>query len=228
MLLPERTLGIKRTDGSDVMRGPAALPHVCPPLGSLSRIHAPTLKKGTDKRDYPARRVGGEWLCSTCPSGPYAVVVPSGCRTSRQLQRWMQTSWWNWHSSTQLLTEVVPPSALWFRWCTSHQAAGRPHLGQAQPRSLRWTARRMLAGMESEWPMSSGTDGVLKGGARRVVRSQAARPAGPETKSMASRAMAYRSACAASGVNRSRARPRARAAARAAPAPRAWPPVPQD
>src|SRR5271166_1320138 len=28
MLLPERTLGIKRTDGSDVMRGPAALPRV--------------------------------------------------------------------------------------------------------------------------------------------------------------------------------------------------------
>ena len=54
--------------------------------------------------------------------------------------------------------------------------------------------------------MSSGSDGVLYGGARRVVRSQAAMPAGPETKSMASRAMAYRSAWAASGVNRSRAR----------------------
>src|ERR1700751_3861434 len=45
------------------MRGPAALPHVCPPLGCLSRIHASTLKKGTDKRAYPARAVGGEWLC---------------------------------------------------------------------------------------------------------------------------------------------------------------------
>src|ERR1700733_4554136 len=54
--------------------------------------------------------------------------------------------------------------------------------------------------------MSSGSDGVLYGGASRVVRSQPARPAGPETKSMASRAMAYRSACIASGVNRWRAR----------------------
>ena len=45
------------------------------------------------------------------------------------------------------------------------------------------------------------------------MRSQAAMPAGPETKSMASRAMAYRSACIASGVNRSRARLRARDAA---------------
>ena len=75
--------------------------------------------------------------------------------------------------------------------------------------------------------MSSGSDGVLYGGASRVVRSQPARPAGPETKSMASRAMAYRSACVASGVNRSRARPRARDAARAASAPRAWPAIPQ-
>ncbi len=68
--------------------------------------------------------------------------------------------------------------------------------------------------------MSSGSDGVLYGGASRVVRSQAAMPAGPETKSMASRAMAYRSACIASGVNRSRARLRARDAARAVSAPR--------
>ena len=65
--------------------------------------------------------------------------------------------------------------------------------------------------------MSSGTEGVLYGGARRVVRSQPAMPAGPETKLMASRAMAYRSAWAASGVNRSRARSRARDAARGPP-----------
>src|SRR4029077_9743997 len=217
MLLPERSLGVKRADSSDVMRGPAAFPHVCPPLCCLSRIHAPTLKKGTDKRDYPARVVGGEWLCSTCPSGPYAVVVPSGCSTSRQPRRWMHTSWWNWHSSTHSLTAVLPPSLLCCRWCTSHQAAGLPHRGQAQPRSLSWTARRMLAGIESEYPMSSGSDGVLYGGASRVVRSQPARPAGRETKSMASRAMAYRSACAAPGVNRCRARLRARDAARAPP-----------
>ena len=61
----------------------------------------------------------------------------------------------------------------------SHQAAGRPQRGQAQPRSRSWTARRMLAGIESEYPMSSGSDGVLYGGASRVVRSQPAMPAGP-------------------------------------------------
>lgn len=27
---------------------------------------------------YPARAVGGEWLCRACPAGPYAEVVPSG------------------------------------------------------------------------------------------------------------------------------------------------------
>ena len=75
--------------------------------------------------------------------------------------------------------------------------------------------------------MSSGSDGVLYGGASRVVRSQPARPAGPETKSMASRAIAYRSACAASGVNRSRARPRARDAARTVGAPRPALAIPQ-
>ena len=43
----------------------------------------------------------------------------------------MHTSWWNWHSSTQSVTAVLPPSALCCRWCTSHQAAGRPQRGQA-------------------------------------------------------------------------------------------------
>src|SRR6516165_4010672 len=58
---------------------------------------------------YPARIVGGEWLCRTCPFGPYAVVVPSGWRVSCQPQRWMQTSWWNWHNRTQSLALVLPP-----------------------------------------------------------------------------------------------------------------------
>jgi hypothetical protein len=45
------------------------------------------------RHNHPARRVGGEWLCRTCPSGPYAEVVPSGCRTICQFHRCMQTSW---------------------------------------------------------------------------------------------------------------------------------------
>jgi hypothetical protein len=48
MLLPESAFGIKRADSGYVMLGPAALPHLCPPLGCLSRIHTPTLDKGTD------------------------------------------------------------------------------------------------------------------------------------------------------------------------------------
>jgi hypothetical protein len=50
MLLPEGAFGIKRTDSRYVMLGPAALPHLCPPPGRLSRIHTPTLDKGTDKK----------------------------------------------------------------------------------------------------------------------------------------------------------------------------------
>jgi hypothetical protein len=50
MLLPEGAFGIKRVDSRYVMLGPAALPYLCPPLGCLSRIHRPTLDKGTDKR----------------------------------------------------------------------------------------------------------------------------------------------------------------------------------
>ena len=50
MLLPERAFSIKCTDSGHVMPGPAALPYLCPPLGCLSRIHTPTLDKGTDKR----------------------------------------------------------------------------------------------------------------------------------------------------------------------------------
>ena len=42
--------------------------------------------------------------------------------------------------------------------------------------------------------------GVLKGGSRSPVRSAEARPDGLETKSMASRAIAYRCACRTAGV----------------------------
>jgi hypothetical protein len=48
-------------------------------------------------------------------------------------------------------------------------------------------------------PLSSGRLGVLHGAWRRLVRSWAARPLGPDRKSTASRAMAYRSAAQACG-----------------------------
>jgi hypothetical protein len=54
MLLPECVLGIKRADSGYVMPGPAALPCLCPPPGGLSRIHTPTIDKGTDKTGRPA------------------------------------------------------------------------------------------------------------------------------------------------------------------------------
>jgi hypothetical protein len=73
-------------------------------------------------------------------------------------------------------------------------------------------------GVQDEAPAAAvDADVVVELAQRRVVRSQPAMPEGPETKSMASRAMAYRSAWAAPGVNRARARFRARDAARAPP-----------
>ena len=107
-------------------------------------------------------------------------------------------SWWNWHKRTQELTAVLPPSFLCTRWCTSHTLAGRRQRGQAHPWSRSATARRMCAGTLSEYPMSSGRLAVLNGGCSSRVRSSAAMPGGPETKSMASRAIAYRSAAHAS------------------------------
>ena len=56
-------------------------------------------------------------------AGLLASVVPSGWRVSCQPRRWTQTSWWNWHKSTQLPTEVSPPSALWRRWVGSGRSA---------------------------------------------------------------------------------------------------------
>src|SRR5215469_6182600 len=96
----------------------------------------------------PALSVGGAWLRRIWrPSGLRASVVPSGCWVICQPQRWMQTSWWNWHNSTQESALVVPPCFLCLVWCTSHQAAGRPQRGQAQRLSRSRTARRMWAGM---------------------------------------------------------------------------------
>src|SRR5690348_9603296 len=67
---------------------------------------------------YPAR-AGGPWLWSTFVLFLFqAVVVPSGLTTSVQPHRWITTWWWNGHSKTQSLTEVVPPRALCLVWWT--------------------------------------------------------------------------------------------------------------
>ena len=39
---------------------------------------------------YPAR-AGGPWLCSTCPHGERASVVPSGCKIIAQPHRCTHT-----------------------------------------------------------------------------------------------------------------------------------------
>ena len=44
MLLPARAIGVKCGDGAHVVLTPAALPHVCPPLRGLARIHVGSLK----------------------------------------------------------------------------------------------------------------------------------------------------------------------------------------
>jgi len=43
ILLLERLLGIQCCDGGRIMLAPAALLHICPPLGGLSRVHAASL-----------------------------------------------------------------------------------------------------------------------------------------------------------------------------------------
>ncbi len=55
------------------------------------------------------------------------------------------------HSSTQSVTEVLPPLALCRVWFTSHAAAGWSHRpAHWQCRSRRITALRIPAGMVSE------------------------------------------------------------------------------
>ena len=44
MLLPERTIGVEHRDSVRVVLTPAALPHVRPPLRSLSRMHVTSLE----------------------------------------------------------------------------------------------------------------------------------------------------------------------------------------
>ena len=68
---------------------------------------------------YPARVVGGAWLCRTCVWSLFqAVVVPSPLRARVQPHRWIATRWWKAHSKTQFLTLVLPPRPLCLTWCT--------------------------------------------------------------------------------------------------------------
>jgi hypothetical protein len=76
MLLPERAFGIKRTDSGDVMLGPAALPYLGPPLGCLSRIHTPTLDKGTDQPQ--SFRVLEAWSLIVLVPGFWCYVCLAG------------------------------------------------------------------------------------------------------------------------------------------------------
>ena len=69
MLLPERGFGIKRADSGYVMRGPAALPYLCPPLGCLSRIHMLSLDKDV-----------GYGAANRLMSNPHAVNRVRICR----------------------------------------------------------------------------------------------------------------------------------------------------
>ena len=58
---------------------------------------------------------------------------------------WWTSRWHERHSMQQLARLVVPPCSHGTRWCTSHQAAGRPQ--RAQPRSRAAIARRRPSGM---------------------------------------------------------------------------------
>jgi hypothetical protein len=81
----------------------------------------------------------------------HAVVVLSGFRTRVQPHRWMAIWWWKLHSSTQSLTEVVPPLALCLVWWISHAEAGWSHPpAYRHLRSRSTTALRIPAGTVSE------------------------------------------------------------------------------
>jgi hypothetical protein len=99
---------------------------------------------------YPAR-VGGPWLCRTFVLSLFhAVVVPSALTTRVQPHRWITTWWWNEQRSTHSFTDVFPPSALCFVWCTSQAPAGwlqPPAHWQCRSRSM--TALRIPAGTVS-------------------------------------------------------------------------------
>src|SRR5439155_12039583 len=135
---------------------------------------------------YPAR-AGGPWLWSTLVLSLFhAVVVPSGFTTRVQPQRWMAIWWWNGHKSTQSLTEVFPPLALCFVWCTSHAPAGwRQPPAHWQCRSRNSTALRIPAGTVSAYPMSSGRLGPPSRAHSWRRRRNDASPPGPETRSTA-------------------------------------------
>src|SRR6185369_13809196 len=99
---------------------------------------------------YPAR-AGGPWLCRTLVLFLFhAVVVPSGLTARVQPQRWITIWWWNGHSSTQSVADVLPPRALCVVWWTWQPPA------RWQCRSRSSTALRIPAGTVSAYPISSG------------------------------------------------------------------------
>ena len=116
----------------------------------------------------------------------HALVVPSGLTTRVQPQRWMTIWWWNGHSSTQSLTEVVPPWALCFVWWTWQAPAGwvqPPAHWQCRSRSS--TALRIPAGIDSAYPMSSGRLGPPRRTPSCRRRRNEASPPGPDSRSTA-------------------------------------------
>jgi len=96
-----------------------------------------------------------------------------------QPQRWMQTSWWNWHSRTHSLTLVLPPSFLCLMWCTSHQAAGRPQRGHPQ-RLSRESGRPVgvCVALPGTAGVAGGAVGAGQGQVDRAVDDAHAGPAG--------------------------------------------------
>ena len=78
-----------------------------------------------------------------------ALVVPSGLTTRVQPQWWMTTWWWKGQSKTQSLTDVFPPWALCFVWCTYAPAGWLQPPAHWQCRSRNMTALRIPAGIVS-------------------------------------------------------------------------------
>src|SRR5690242_19106308 len=135
---------------------------------------------------YPAR-AGGPWLCRTLVLFLFhALVVPSGLTTRVQPHRWITIWWWNGHSSTQSVTEVVPPWALCVVWWTWQAPAGwvqPPAHWQCRSRSS--TALRIPAGTVSAYPISKGRLGPPSRTPSSRRRKNEASPPGPDRRSTA-------------------------------------------
>src|SRR5690242_20773267 len=94
--------------------------------------------------------------------------------------------WWNGHSSTQSVTDVVPPRALCRVWWTWQAPAGwvqPPAHWQCRSRSS--TALRIPAGTVPAYPISSGRLGPPRRAPSSRRRRNEASPPGPETRSTA-------------------------------------------